>query len=89
MDDKQQQRTNPTGSFRNFQQGSSSTPSRPIKKDDIPPENPATKPGEISSKKKVDNIYNRPTLSKCFRCGQQGYLSNECPQRRTLTIEEG
>ena len=40
-------------------------------------------------KKKGENIYNRPTLGKCFRCEQQGHLSNECPQRRALTIEEG
>ncbi|KAA0031951.1 Transposon Ty3-G Gag-Pol polyprotein [Cucumis melo var. makuwa] len=46
------------------------------------------KAGESSSKNKVDNIYNRPTLDKCFKCGQQGHLSNECPQRRALTIEE-
>ncbi|KAA0038206.1 uncharacterized protein E6C27_scaffold270G00430 [Cucumis melo var. makuwa] len=84
-----QQRTNPTNSFRNFQQGSSSTPSQPVKKDDIPPKNPATKPSENISKKKVDNVYNRPTLGKCFRCSQQGHLSNECHQRRALTIEEG
>ncbi|KAA0025759.1 hypothetical protein E6C27_scaffold653G00530 [Cucumis melo var. makuwa] len=86
--DKQQQRTNPTDSFRNFQQGSSSTSPRSIKKDDIPPKNLTTKSDESSSKKKINNIYTRPTLGKCFRCGQQEHLSNECPQRRALTIEE-
>lgn len=28
-------------------------------------------------------------MSKCFRCSQQGHLSNECPQRKTLAIEDG
>ncbi|KAA0038343.1 uncharacterized protein E5676_scaffold506G001180 [Cucumis melo var. makuwa] len=67
----------------------SSTTSQTTKKDENLPKVPATKPGEINTRKKIDNVYNRPTLGKCFRCGQQGHLSNECPQRRTLTIEEG
>ncbi|KAA0058889.1 Transposon Ty3-G Gag-Pol polyprotein [Cucumis melo var. makuwa] len=73
------QRANPTNSFRNFHQGSSSSTSQPTKKDENLPKFPTTKLGEINTKKKVDNVYTRPTLGKCFKCGQQGHLSNECP----------
>lgn len=38
--------------------------------------------------KKQTTAYTRPTLGKCFRCGQVGHLFNECPQRKTLNFVE-
>lgn len=37
--------------------------------------------------RKFLTLENRP-LGKHFKCRQQGHLSNECPQRRTLTLQE-
>lgn len=37
----------------------------------------------LSEKKKK-----KPALGKCFRCGQKRHLANECPQRKTLAIQE-
>lgn len=39
-----------------------------------------------SSSRRGNNLYVRPTLGKCFRCGQVGRLSNECPQRRAFAL---
>lgn len=30
--------------------------------------------------------YNQPKLGKCFHCGQQGHISNECPQQRKIAL---
>jgi hypothetical protein len=37
--------------------------------------------GESSS-----NPYAKPILGKCFRCGQPGHRSNECPNRNPINI---
>lgn len=42
------------------------------------------KPPDTS--RKTTNPYNKPNLEKCFRCGLDRHLSNECPKRKTLTI---
>lgn len=46
------------------------------------------KKAETAYKRKPQNPYNRPSLGKCFRCGQTGRLSNECPQRKTVAYME-
>ncbi|TYK11204.1 reverse transcriptase [Cucumis melo var. makuwa] len=48
----------------------------------------ATKKKENAGKGKVQNNYNRPSLGKCFRCDQTSYLSNTCPQRKTIALAE-
>lgn len=47
-----------------------------------------SKVNEGTTFQKNSNPYHRPTLGKCFRCGQQGHLSNECPQRTLAILEE-
>ena len=51
------------------------------KKDD---QNNKKKTGEAN--KKSTNPYNRPFSGTCYRCGQAGYPSNSCPQRKTVAV---
>ncbi|KAA0063032.1 zf-CCHC domain-containing protein [Cucumis melo var. makuwa] len=37
---------------------------------------------------KTQNNYTRPSLGKCFRCGEPDHLSNNCPQRKTIALAE-
>ncbi|TYK23145.1 hypothetical protein E5676_scaffold142G001540 [Cucumis melo var. makuwa] len=53
-------------------------------------ETTSTKRSIYSSKTngKVQNNYNRPSLGKCFRCGQSGHLSKTCSQRKTIALTD-
>ena len=43
---------------------------------------------EQTFKTSGQNNYSRPSLGKCFRCGQTSHLSNNCSQRKTIAIAE-
>lgn len=58
------------------------------KKEEVPPKPPNNKGAENNTPRRNPNPYQRATLGKCFRCGQQGHLSHECPQQRTPAIHE-
>ena len=37
---------------------------------------------------KNSNPYARPFSVKCYRCGEVGHCSNECPKRKAMNVVE-
>ena len=44
--------------------------------------------GNTSVPAKNSNLYARPFGVKCYRCGEVGHLSNECPKWKVVDIVE-
>uniref|UniRef100_A0A6N2LY08 CCHC-type domain-containing protein n=1 Tax=Salix viminalis TaxID=40686 RepID=A0A6N2LY08_SALVM len=68
---------NPPPSTSNFTKGPSSSRTQVTTAGPVPPEAPR-------------NPYSRPSMDKCYRCGQPGHRSNQCPKRGVVNlIEQG
>ncbi|KAB5561275.1 hypothetical protein DKX38_006232 [Salix brachista] len=68
---------NPPPSMPNFTKGPSSSRLPMTTTGTVPPEAPR-------------NPYSRPASDKCYRCGQPGHRSNQCPKRGVVNlIEQG
>ncbi|KAG6745118.1 hypothetical protein POTOM_051762 [Populus tomentosa] len=63
---------NPPPAMTNFTRGPSTSRAQVTTTGVVPPEAPR-------------NPYARPTSDKCYRCGQQGHRSNQCPKRGAIT----
>jgi len=35
-----------------------------------------------------ENLYTKPVIDKCYRCGEIGLRSNECPKRKQVNITD-
>ena len=35
-----------------------------------------------------ENPYTKPGVGKCYKCGESGYKSNECPRRREVNTAD-
>lgn len=66
---------NSTPPVSNFQRGSSSSKPHMATAGPVPPEAPR-------------NPYSRPASDKCYRCGQPGHRSNQCPKRGVVNLIE-
>ena len=40
----------------------------------------------ITVTKSKENPYTKPENDKCYRCGEPGYRSNECPKRKQVNV---
>ncbi|OVA04718.1 zinc finger protein [Macleaya cordata] len=43
----------------------------------------------VQTSTRGNNPYAKPMGDKCWRCGQQGHLSNTCPRRRQTALMDG
>jgi len=69
------------------QQDSSSSKRPPTHKAiDTPPANPVTAAAPTTKGK--DNSYAKPGVGKCYRCGEYGHMSIECPKRRPINMTD-
>ena len=66
---------NPPPSMSNFTKGPSSSRTQMTTARVVPPEAPR-------------NPYSRPASDKCYRCGQPGHRSNQCPKRGVVNLIE-
>ena len=66
---------NPPPSISNFSKGLSSSKMQMTTARIVPPEAPR-------------NPYSRPTSDKCYRCGQPGHRSNQCPKGEVVNLIE-
>ncbi|KAG6737261.1 hypothetical protein POTOM_058775 [Populus tomentosa] len=66
---------NPPPAMTNFTRGPSTRRAQVTTAGVVPPEAPR-------------NPYARPTSDKCYRCGQQGHRSNQCPKRGAVHLVE-
>jgi hypothetical protein len=66
---------NPPPPMSNFAKGPSSNRTQVTTAGVVPPEAPR-------------NPYSRPASDKCYRCGQPGHRSNQCPKRGVVNLIE-
>ena len=43
-------------------------------------------PTTLAVAKSKDISYSKLEIGKCYRCGENGYKSNECPKRRKINM---
>ena len=54
-----------------------------------PDKGKSSNPRNNTEAPKTPNLYAKPMGLKCYRCGQPGHRSNECPNRRTVGLIDG
>ncbi|CAA3013218.1 zf-CCHC domain-containing [Olea europaea subsp. europaea] len=75
-----------------FTPGEAQTSSKPIadqaQRSHVPNNNyVGTRPATVAKEApRAPNPYTKPAGFKCYRCGQPGHCSNECPARRSVNF---